>query len=192
MSNRSSIKWSDVKKALAALDKAACLGLLQELFKLSPQNRAFFAARFGSGAGEDLLGPFRKRMREPFYPRRGGFGSLKMDDARSAVREYEKATGDLRGTVDLMLDFVEAGSEFTHEFGDIDAAFYDSLTGMLNRAIDRLRSPEGWRLVPEMHDRLVHVAKAVGDIGWGFSDHVKGEIQCLLEDYAARPGGGAA
>lgn len=39
---------------------------------------------------------------ERFFPLRG-FGKLKLAEARKAIRDYRKATGNLAGTIDLML-----------------------------------------------------------------------------------------
>lgn len=48
--------WSDVKTKLADFDRAGLLGLVQDLYTASKDNKAFLHARFG--LGDDPLEPF--------------------------------------------------------------------------------------------------------------------------------------
>ena len=45
--------WADVKTNLASVDRAALLGVLQDLYAADEANRAFLHTRFG--LGEDPL-----------------------------------------------------------------------------------------------------------------------------------------
>ena len=93
------------------------LGIPKELHDASPTNRDFLAARFltdkVSSGTRSPVEAFRHRIRAVF-----NIDDNKLDLAggRKTIREYLKATGDLAGTVDLMLTYVEAGTEFTNEF----------------------------------------------------------------------------
>jgi len=52
------VKWSDIKRQVHSLDGAALLPLIQGLFKLSVENRAFLAAHLlGASASRALLPP---------------------------------------------------------------------------------------------------------------------------------------
>ena len=66
-----------------------------------------------------------------FFPARG-IGKLKLGEARKAIRDYRKATGDLSGTAELLMTYVENGTRFTREFGDIDERFYSSVESALD------------------------------------------------------------
>ena len=46
---------------------------------------------------------------------------------KQAIREYKKATGNIPGTVELLMSYVENGVAFTGEYGDIDERFYDEI-----------------------------------------------------------------
>jgi hypothetical protein len=186
--------WSEVKKSLAAMPPPKLLALVKELFELSSDNRDFLIARFASVPESRSLKPYRARVKNPFFPGGGGFGDLDMRDARAAIREYEKATGDVKGTLDLMLTFVEAGNRFTRTYGDIDARFYDNVLSMLDRFAKRLISPEGRPLYPEFSDRLKDLYTTSRNFGWGYSDTVE-EILAELEkafEKAARNGNNTA
>jgi hypothetical protein len=76
------------------------------------------SARFlAEGVPDSILTKYHKRIVEQFLPKRGE-GKLDLRSARRTIRDYRKATSDLAGTVDLMLTYVESGTEFTNRFGD--------------------------------------------------------------------------
>ncbi|NLX23221.1 MAG: hypothetical protein GXY55_16340, partial [Phycisphaerae bacterium] len=111
--------WSQIKAKLKHWDRAQLTGLIQDLFGHSPDNRDFLAARLlRDSIGEDVLVPYLKRIETAFYDKRGWPAKrLDMKDARSAIREYQRATSDPAGTLELMLVHVETGTQFTREFG---------------------------------------------------------------------------
>ena len=112
-------------------------------------------------------------MIEPFYPARGE-ATLKLGEARKAIREYRKATGNIPGTIELLLTYSEAGAEFTNDFGDIDERFYVSLCSALNELADLIKSEgeEAWAVVS---GRMEKLATRTARIWWGYGDHV-GEV----------------
>src|SRR5579864_8328414 len=52
--------WADVKTNLASFDRAALLGVLQDLYAADEGNRSFLHARFG--LGEDPLPAYKKTI----------------------------------------------------------------------------------------------------------------------------------
>jgi hypothetical protein len=133
----------------------------KDLYDASPDNRDFLLARFQ--AEEDIgaaLEKYRHKIVEQFFPARGD-GKLKLAEARKAIRDYRKATGNLTGTIDLMLTYVENGTEFTHEFGDINESFYNSLESVLNE-MAQLLMREGKELYPRFRERIRAVGNSRG------------------------------
>lgn len=125
-------KGSDVKKRLQSRELPELLELVHELFKLSGENQTFLAARLLNDTASTFpLEPYRRRIEQVFY-RRNGWpqDKLQLGVARKVIRDYQKATGNLPGTVELMLTYVDTGTAFTCSFGDIDAPFYNSLTSV--------------------------------------------------------------
>ena len=129
MAKSSKPTWSQIKARIKHWDKAQLTGLIQDLFGHSQDNRDFLAARLlRDSIGEQVLAPYLKRIESAFYNKKGWPANrLNLKDARSAIREYQRATSDPAGTLELMLVHVETGTQFTREFGDIDEGFYDSL-----------------------------------------------------------------
>jgi hypothetical protein len=68
-----------------------------------------------------------------------------------------------------MIYFVECGNEFTLEYGDIDAKFYDSLLSMFSRAVEAVvKLPESEQ--ESFRKRLWELTESSNKIGWGYHD----------------------
>ncbi len=177
MAQKKQPTWSDIKRKLADIDRPGLVGLVQDLFHASADNRAFLASRFLADEDDGAaLEEFRQRVIDPFFPKRG-LGNLNLRDARKAISQYRQARGDARGLIELMLTYVEAGTRFTNTYGDIHEAFYNSLSSMLADLVKLLQTTEGLAEYPHFAPRLSQLAQDAGDIGWGYGDEVVDEIE---------------
>jgi hypothetical protein len=130
--NKKPAGWPHLRKQLKGWSQPALMALIKDLHDASSANRDFLQARLqAEDAGEEALESYRTRIVEQFFPRKG-FGKLKLAEARKAIRDYRKATGNVVGAIDLMLTYVENGTKFTRQFGDISAAYYQSLESVMN------------------------------------------------------------
>ena len=116
---------------------------------------------------------------EQFYPVRGE-AKLKFGEARKAIRDYRKATGNLYGTAELLRTYVEQGAEFTHDYGDIDERFYNSVESALDELAAMLRN-DARGVYPQLSERLARVERITDGVGWGFHDHI-GDVVWQLEE----------
>ena len=172
--------WSAVRQHLTTWEKPALLALVKDLYEAAAENRDFIHARIKAGeCGGEALEKYRGKIVEQFFPARG-FGKLKLGEARKAIRDYRKATGNIPGTAELLLTYVENGARFTHEFGDIDERFYSSVESALEELAALLRG-EARGMYPQFRDRLARVEQMTEGIGWGFHDFV-GDVVGQLED----------
>ena len=173
--------WSAARQHLGTWGKPALLALVKDLYDTDAENRDFIQARCQaeSGGGE-VLEKYRRKIVEQFFPARGE-GKLKLGEARKAIRDYRKATGNLPGTVELLMAYVENGVKFTHEYGDIDERFYSSVESALDELAALLRG-EARELYPKFRDRLASVEQMTDGIGWGFHDSVAGVVGQLEEE----------
>jgi hypothetical protein len=165
--------WSDLKPALANLDKKQLLTLVADLYRFSKENQAFCHARFG--VGDDPLAPYKKTIDECMYPDVYKNEPIQISKAKKAISSYSKAVGDPIGETELMVFFVECGNNFTVNFGDIDEGFYDALNRMYQRAIKKvlcLQEKHRW----VFQERLKDIMTSSSDIGWGYHD-------MLCDDY---------
>jgi hypothetical protein len=170
--------WSAIRRHLSAQSKATLLALVKDLFDASSSNRTFLHARVQVEAGDGTaLEKYRNTIIEQFYPSRG-YGKLKLAEARKAIRDYRKATGDVTGTVDLMLTYVEYGTRFTCDFGDINEAYYNSLESVLGE-MTQLLSKDQPTLYPQFQKRILQLETHADHIGWGYGDALRDHVRLL-------------
>jgi hypothetical protein len=172
--------WSALRRHVATWDKPALLALVKDLYEASADNRDFIQARCQAGeSGGEILEKYRGKIVEEFYPARGE-AKLRLSEARKAIRDYRKATGNLPGVAELLLTYVEQGAEFTHDYGDIDEPFYNSLESALDE-LAALLHDEAREVYPQLSERLARVEQITDGIGWGFHDYI-GDVVWQLED----------
>jgi hypothetical protein len=177
--------WSAARKHLATLDASALLSLVKDLYDAAPGNRDFIHARCqAEDGGGEVLESYRSKIVEQFFPKRG-FGKLKLAEARKAIRDFRKATGNIPGTAELLMAYVENGVNFTREYGDIDERFYDSVESALDELAKLLRA-DARDLYPQFRDRLADIEEKTDGIGWGFHDFIA-EVVGELEDELGEP-----
>ena len=173
--------WSAVRTQLSTMEKPALLDLIKDLYQSSATNKDFLHARcLASSEGEGALSDYRQKVIDPFYPKRGE-AKLKLGEARKAIRQYRRSTGDLPGTAELLMTYVENGVAFTNEYGDIDERFYSSIESALDELADLLRK-EGTALYLKFSKRLAKVDQETKGIGWGFHDYVADVVAQLAID----------
>jgi hypothetical protein len=83
-----------------------------------------------------------------------------------------------------MLTYVESGTRFTREYGDIDQSFYNSLDSVLID-VTELLIKEGAELYPRFQDRLLKLEADASPIGWGYCDSVREVVELLENTLAA-------
>jgi len=172
--------WSTLRRHLVTWEKPALLALVKDLYEADADNRDFIQARCQAGeSGGEILEKYRGKIVEQFYPARGE-AKLKLGEARKAIRDYRKATGNLPGTAELLMTFVEQGAEFTHDYGDIDERFYNSVESALDELAALLHG-EARGVYPQLSERLARVEQITDRIGWGFHDHI-GDVVGRLEE----------
>lgn len=173
--------WSAARKHLSTWDKPALLALVKDLYDSAAGNRNFIHARCqAEEGGGEVLEIYRRKIVEQFFPKRG-FGKLKLAEARKAIRDFRKATGNIHGTAELLMTYVENGVDFTTEYGDIDERFYDSVESALEDLAKLLRA-EGQDLYPQFRDRLADIEQMTAGIGWGFHDSICDVVGQLKEE----------
>ncbi len=175
--------WSAIRRYLNAKPKPALLALVKDLYDASSSNRDFLHARAQVEAGDGTaLEKYRRTIIEQFYPPRG-FGKLKLAEARKAIRDYRRATGNLAGTIELMLTYVETGTQFTRDYGDINEAYYNSLESVLREMTQLLRK-DGPALYPQFRERIQRLEAHADHIGWGYGDALRDHVGLLETELA--------
>lgn len=179
--------WSAARKHLATRDKPALLALVKDLYDAAAGNRDFIHARCqAEDRGGEVLERYREKVVGHFFSKKAhGMGDLKLGEARKAIRDYRKATGNITGTTELLMSYVENGVRFTRDYGDIDERFYNSVESALDELAALLRG-ETRDMYPQFRERLAKVEQMADGIGWGFHDFVA-DVVGRLEDELGEP-----
>src|SRR5215208_1980458 len=175
-------KWSDVKARLEAFDRKGLVSLLGELYNASVANRRFLHSRLTPGG--HAIEEYRRLVADAIYPDPLSKRRVSVRDAAAAIVEYRRSTGDASGTVDLMLTFVEAGTEQAADLGYGDEAYFNALQIRLDAVAKEFDTlPADVRA--KVRVRLGRIQMRAQDVGWGFSDAVD-ELVHALDARAAR------
>ena len=176
--------WKGIKPVLAEFSSIQLRGILQDLYQFSAENKAFFHSRFLRGqAGNDYLDPYKARIRKAVCPKEPWKQDPQLSAGRKAISEFKKASGDLCDTLTLMLYYVKCGNDFTLEFGDIDAPFYDSMESMFSRIIKMLIKHKDEALVAAFMPKLEVEFKRVEWMGWGYGGALREWLGDLREAF---------
>jgi hypothetical protein len=96
---------------------------------------------------------------------------VSLRDATAAITEYRRSTGDLAGMVDLMLTFIEAGTEQAVDLGYGDENYFSALENKVDAVA------KSWPALPaeaqaNASARLDSVRRRAQAVGWGYGDYI--------------------
>ena len=175
MKSKKAATWSNVKTTLSSMDRAGLVGVIRDLYEASSSNRRFLHARFVPAAA--TLDECRDLVAKAVFPDPLSNRPIRLRDAAATITDYRRSTGNLGGVVDLLLTFVEAGTEQAADLGYGDDAYFSTLERKVDEAVSLLDAlPADARSQAEA--RLRRLAKYQDKIGWGYGDY--------LADSAAR------
>jgi len=180
--------WTDIRRKLGQTDMDYVIGVVKALFDFSEENRTFLASRlFPETDWSALLEKCRKQVREAVFP--DPPRQIRLGDARKVISAYKKATSDLAGTAELMLVFVESGTECASSYGVDYESFYNSLISMLNNLLDVLCDEHNRGLSERFRERVCALEEKASDTGWGYADSVSERLaeSGLLDDESEEP-----
>lgn len=162
------IKLRELKKILSEYDQKELIKLIGELHKLNPEVRNYLSAKFqGEEAVERLFEDAQKKIKNVFFPDRG-FGKLSLATAKKAITDFKKQTDDEERAAELMVYYVELGTEFTATYGDIDETFYDSMVTTFARAVEIIDT--SYERVASYEERFSSILDEAEQVGWGYPD----------------------
>jgi hypothetical protein len=162
--------WADVKANLADFDRAALLGLVQDLYIAHKNNQAFLHARFG--LGEDVLGPYKTIIDRWLWPDVLRRQDTSVSKAKQAIADYKKALGDAEGVAELMVFYCERAAGFSLGLSHDDAGYFDALVRMFAQALRMVGA-----LPANVQDALIVRPESVRDIS----------LACLRQSTSGSP-----
>jgi hypothetical protein len=140
------------------------------------RNRRFLDARLVSSSTS--VEKYRRLVADAVYPDPLSRRQISLRDATAAITEYRRSTGDVSGTVDLLLTFIEAGIEQAVDLGYGDDSYFSAIERKLDAVV------KSWPdLSPAVRaqagKRLDWVSKRAQNVGWGYGDYVDDVARAL-------------
>jgi hypothetical protein len=188
MKSKKPATWSNVKASLSSMDRAGLVGVIRDLYEASAANRRFLHARFVPAAA--TLDEYRDLVEKAVFPDPLSQRPIRLRDAAATITDYKRSTGDLAGVVDLLLTFVEAGTEQAADLGYGDDAYFSTLERQLTAAVSLLDALPG-QMRGKAQARLIRLAEYQDKIGWGYGDYladVAAQVQRRESKPAREPG----
>jgi hypothetical protein len=170
--------WSDVKTQLADFDRAGLLGLVQDLYAASTDNKAFLHARFS--LGDDVLKPYKTTIDRWLWPDVFKNQDTSVAKAKKAIADYKKAVGQPDGLAELMVFYCERAAGFSNDIGLQDDGYFDALVRMFEQALKTTAAlPKTAQ--PALLERLDDVRRLSHKFGYGVGD----DMDELLVEHEA-------
>jgi hypothetical protein len=158
-----------LKRYLKVRSREELVTDIVDLFTRLDSVRDYYHTRLAPEDEAVVIEKYKAVIKNEFLPARG-FGQARLSVARKAVSEYRKVSRSKASLVDLMLYYVEVGVEFTNTYGDIDAAFYESMGNMYKWAVKLIVENE----LEELYEgRCRKIIEETSEIGWGFHDWLR-------------------
>lgn len=168
--------WRDVKQHLADFDRAALLGLVQDLYQANKDNQTFLHARF-SLAGDNLQ-PYKKTIERWVCPDVIRNQPISVSKAKKAISDYKKAVGSPEGMAELSVFYCESCMNFLDTCGMDDESYFDALLRMLEQSLQAIQQLETEQQTPFI-ERLSRLRCQSHQYGYG----VEEDIEILMEEY---------
>jgi hypothetical protein len=176
--DKSKPTWAEVKGRLASFDRAALLGLLQDLYAADESNRAFLHARFG--LGEDPLQAYKKTVDRWLWPDVFRRQQTSVARAKRAITQYKKALGDSVGLAELLVFYCERAAGFCQDVDHRDTAYFDALVRIFGQARKATASLSG-NIQNGFLARLDHVRSIGRRLGNGVGE----DMDVLFAEYSS-------
>lgn len=166
-SSKPTPSWGDVKVKLSDFDRAGLLGLVQDLYAASKDNKVFLHARFG--LGEDPLEPYKDVITRWVNPP-DVRNPISVSKAKKAISDYKKALGQPMGLAELTVFFCEEAFDFLAGCGIDDDGFYSALVRMFEQALAFVQAlPKAQQT--SFLTRLERVRQLGQNVGWAVGDN---------------------
>ncbi len=155
----------ELKKTLEGFEKKELVKLILEIAKLRKDNMVWLETKIqGSENLEESVEHYKKKILNGFE------GRIKLNVAKKAISDFRKASNDKESLIDLMLLYVEKGTEITLTYGDMHEQFYYSLECMYGDEVELLKKWGDKSLIEKFRPRLEAVVIKTEGMGWGYHD----------------------
>lgn len=154
------------------MDKNQILSILYDVVSLRKENGEWLDKRLKGVKEPETLEYFKRIMGT-------ALSNMKLGQARKALADFRKISKEEELCLDLMIYYVETGTQIAEDEGDLYSKFYESMENMFINVICILdKNPP---LLKKFKPRLAWIVNHATE-GWGYRD--------TLEDYFEEVGKG--
>lgn len=164
-----------LKLHLKHLSREELLDEIGMLFDKFTKVKEYYQTKLGAEDSQAVLDKYKAVIEKEFNPPRG-LPKARLSVAKKAISDFKKISNSPVDLADLMVAYVEAGVQFTREFGDIDEPFYNSMEGMCEKAAIHITKH---KLHVQFESRFRQIVTDTIDTGWGFHD----TLNEIYEEY---------
>lgn len=162
------MKKSTKKELTKYLKQATKTELEKEVKKLYDkfkEVKKYYKIEFTNDTTE-IVNEYKAAIRKEYFPNRG-FGKARSNVSRKVVTDFKKISIFQKDVIELLLYRTEVMLEFTNTYGDIDEAFYNSLTRSFDEACKLIRQEQ---LEGDFRIYCKELMRAAYNFGWGCYD----------------------
>lgn len=146
-------------KYLKELSHEQLVELVKDCFGVSKDMERFLTVKIlGDDAVDVLFAEYRQKVEKEFFPSRGE-PKLRLQDAKKAIAEFEKLTGNTKRAAELRLVYVENGIEFIIMYGYFDERFYVSIASVYADVIKAALKDETNELYEGLREPLSKIVR---------------------------------
>lgn len=164
-----SANWKYIVSRIEELSKSQLIDLIADLHGICPEVSLFLGGRFRTPTGslKRYVAKVKKAASvDPMYDK-----EINWEEAERAIHNYRIASGDNKGTAELLIIFVDTANQFTLDYGDIGEGYYTSMEEIFQTAVDHLLHMEKENEpIDDYVLRLEKIVDSTGGIGWGYHD----------------------
>ena len=156
-----------LKKMLQSIDKSEVISLVLEMYDTKKEIKEYLD--YVTNPNEK--GQFEKAkqtIENEYFPEKG-LPKERLSVAKKAISDFSKLKPSPELEAELMIFLVECGCRFTHEYGDINEAFYISIEKNFDRT---LKFIEKHGLLAKFRPNAERCLEWSSDCGWGFADGI--------------------
>jgi hypothetical protein len=158
------MKSAELKKTLEGFEKMELIRLIIELAKLKKYNMEWLEIEFQKpDEPPELLEYYKKKISR-------ALDSNDLTAGKKAIGDFKKTLPSRESLIDIMIFYVEQGTEITLDCGDMYEDFYTRLESVYIETIKLLNKWEDTKLIEKFRPRLEILVNKTEDVGWGYHD----------------------
>jgi hypothetical protein len=167
----------EFNKYINTLTEKELIKELKKLYSKFDSVKKYYELELGDNT-EKILDEFKEKIRKEYFPNRG-FGQARSSVSKKVIADFKKISIYEKDVIELLLYRTEMMMEYTQTYGDIDQAFYNSLSNTFEQACKLIQKEKLESYFKKHCQELVSIGF---NIGWGVSFDLKASYQEYFVD----------